>query len=94
MTGSSVLTTSHNPLIMDQRTCKDCVKEFPLTGTFFYVNKLSAGGFDPRCKSCRKEYQRKLNFVNRKIDTDVPEGFKKCHKCKDLFPKKEEYFRL
>lgn len=76
------------------RQCTSCNNEFPCTEAFFYKHPHGKDGFESRCKSCLKEYQRKLNFVNRKVDIDIPEGYKKCGHCKELLPKTQDYFKL
>ena len=79
---------------MKNKVCKVCENEFPATETFFYLNKLGAGGFDNKCKHCRKQYSHKINLVNRKVKVSLlPDGYKKCQKCKEILPKTEEYFR-
>lgn len=78
---------------METKTCKDCCKEFGLTRTFFYLNPKAKDGLDVRCIGCRKEYSKKWNFAHRKISS-IPEGMKKCTKCKEVLPKTQEYFKL
>lgn len=78
---------------MKNKVCKVCENEFPATETFFYINKLGAGGLDNKCKHCRKEYSRKVNLANKAVKNyDAPDGFKKCHKCEEIFPKTDEFF--
>lgn len=68
------------------KLCAKCKQYYPSTSEFFSRDKNRSDGLFPHCKQCRSKQRRK------NIPIPVDPGFKRCSKCKDVFPETIEYF--
>lgn len=80
------MTDSDSPTI-PRRQCPKCKNFFPLTKDYFHICNRKPGGFASHCKSCRNAAQRKPV-----TEEPIPDGFKRCTKCKGIFPATPEFF--
>lgn len=63
------------------RLCKHCNKELPLTSEYFYKNKTHKGGFDYKCKDCKREYDKL--YQKEYYDKNKSKINEKRKKCKE-----------
>lgn len=65
------------------KQCKTCNKWFPATPEYFQRNRGMRDGLLLHCKSC---------CSTAKPKEIIPDGFKKCSKCKELKPATNDFF--
>lgn len=51
--------------IVPQKPCNKCGQSFPLTSEFWNRLTKSSDGFQPRCKACASDYNRKRYLANQ-----------------------------
>ena len=73
--------------IMENKKCKKCGNEYPLTREFFFKRKTSKDGFDYSCKECNGY---KFGIVIHV----AKEGYRICYKCKRELPLTREYYHV
>lgn len=73
---------------MEQK-CRKCNRVLPLTTQYFYKQKANKSGFKYQCKEC---LGRKFNIHVDK--SDVPDGHKRCARCKEIKPLSKEFFHI
>lgn len=66
------------------KICNTCGRELPATSQYFYHFKRSKDGFKSSCKEC----QGGRFFIKEKL----PEGYRRCHDCKQILPETEDFF--
>lgn len=71
-----------------QKRCIQCGQEFPLTRDFFHINRANKDGFKSRCKPCESAHTGHVHTPREKL----PEGIKRCTRCKELKPGTREFF--
>lgn|SRR2546425_2242834 len=69
-----------------QKQCYACDEIFPATTEFFGKHAQMKDGLQPRCKTCHKTRRNP-----RRLE-EIPEGQKRCSKCKNLLPATPEFF--
>src|SRR5579885_2734453 len=69
------------------KQCNKCLQAFPATRESFVTDRKSKDGLRAMCKPCRS-----LTRPDRKPRDILPEGMKRCTKCKAVLPATREYF--
>jgi len=67
-------------IILKTKKCSKCGRELPLTEIYFFKRKETKDGFRADCKECRG---RRFTLPSDEI---IPDGYKKCHICKQILP--------
>ncbi len=62
------------------KECSKCRKVLPATKEYFNSDKSRPDGLSYVCKDCRSVVKNKYK--------DIPKGYKKCKKCKEILPLK------
>lgn len=68
------------------KVCSLCNEEYPLNELYYHNNKASKDGFNSSCKKCQN------NWSEWKFPIEVPNGYKKCSACQEIYPNNELYF--
>lgn len=68
------------------KQCYACGETFPATREFFYVHSQMKDGWNPRCRVCHKSRREPYHIEK------LPEGQRRCTKCKQIFPETPEFF--
>lgn len=85
------MTTSSIPL----KRCSRCGQEFPATTEFFYYRKEGKLKLESRCKDCLNAVAKAKRKVKRDLVASfnwLPDGYKRCTTCGQVFPGTTEYF--
>lgn len=72
----------------DCKRCTKCLEILPATSDFFQIGSAKRSGigrFKSKCKKCMSKRLAKI--------ADIPEGFRRCTKCKEILPATIEYFK-
>lgn len=92
---------------MQYKTCTKCGKELPATAEWFRMKKnRQKYSLSNQCLDCERNYRLQRYQENReeliqksrdyrekhKKPNLIPEGYKKCTKCGELYPSTAEYF--
>lgn len=78
---------SFDPTRMKQ--CPKCKQVLPATLQYFHSHSKYADGLYPRCKTCRRSMSEEYRLHP---PTPVPDGYKRCARCKQEYPATTEYF--
>lgn len=73
------------------KRCTHCKQEFPATLEFFHANPTGRYGLRTQCKTCHNARQRELQATPL-VHIPVPDGYKRCSKCKQIKPATREFF--
>ncbi len=74
------------------KRCSKCQEEKPATLDFFHADKHGPGGLTSQCRVCRQAYKAEQRAKNRRPGEVLPEGYKRCRKCREVKPATLEYF--
>lgn len=66
------------------KRCSICKSFFPNTEDYFYRNVNSNGGFTSHCKNCLAIRYGRVRRISAYFQ--VPDGYKRCSKCKQILP--------
>ena len=75
------------------KTCRKCLKEFPLSEDFFFHKKSSPDGFCDWCKSCKKEYMVQYRETHKSKIKKSRNKYNQDHQV-ELIRKRKEYYSL
>jgi hypothetical protein len=78
------------PQNIPTKQCTQCQSVFPATLEFFSKDSNRKGGLNCYCKLCTRANWKARN--PRKTKEELSKGFKRCHKCSELYPATDEYF--
>ena len=68
------------------KVCSLCNEEYPANELYFNIRQASKDGFNASCKKCQN------NWSEWKFPIEVPDGYKKCSACQEIYPNNELYF--
>lgn len=74
------------------KQCPRCNTQFPATTQFFQSYKRAKDGLSQLCKPCNQEYRKLLRTTPRPPREIIPNGQKRCPKCKRILPATLEIF--
>jgi len=83
---------SFTPENIPQKQCKACKDYFPETDEFFVKKPSCKNGLDAYCRKCRYAYNKANQQKPKTPKPEIPDGYKRCSKCKDSFPATNEFF--
>lgn len=75
-----------------QKQCIKCKEWKPLTPEYFPRESKRKDGFNVYCKVCVNAYNRSRHNRKSPLPETLPDGYKRCTKCKELKPCTKEYF--
>src|SRR6266567_3913581 len=83
----------HSSPSIPKKLCKACNQMFPATKEFFVTGKGHKDGLRYLCKECRNKARRKtLPHALHSKYVPVPEGCRRCSRCKQNLPATSEFF--
>jgi len=74
-------------MISIEKTCSKCKRSLPLIDIYFVKDKTKNDGRYTICKKCKNPLHNE-----NKIEDQIPDGFKKCHTCKEIKKNNEDNF--
>lgn len=89
--GVSTMSASDNTACLPLKQCTRCNELFPATPLYFSRKRGTRDGLVCLCKNCRS-LSRGNKGLRRWPPIDVPNGYRDCIECREIYPATEEYF--